>query len=198
MKRNIVVFIWHKRRFTSASIRRIKNKLTAQDLARAEQISSPKKKYEFLCGRYMLRSVAGVKAELRYQKHGKPYFVRGPEFSISHSDQNVVLAVGETKVGVDLENIKRKMNLQRCEAILSRYATAADLKRYQAQTKRKKMITFLEIWGRIESAAKMTGAGLRKKPNKYFYSTKKTKNILITVCCRKKISVIYKAFQVQP
>ena len=46
--------------------------------------------------------------ELLKNENGKPYFLNGPYFNISHSGKYVLMVVSTTEIGVDIEEIKNK------------------------------------------------------------------------------------------
>ena len=47
--------------------------------------------------------------EYRYTEYGKPYFIDGPYFNVSHSGEYVVLAISYSRdIGVDIEKINEK------------------------------------------------------------------------------------------
>ena len=46
--------------------------------------------------------------ELLKNENGKPYFLNGPYFNISHSGKYVLMVVSTAEIGVDIEEIKNK------------------------------------------------------------------------------------------
>lgn len=91
---------------------------------------------------------------------GKPYF---PEsklcFSISHTPIHAFCVLSENCVGIDAEELDRKINLKLAEKVLS---PAEKMQFDAAADQRKALLTF---WVLKEAAAKLTGEGLRGYPN---------------------------------
>ena len=96
---------------------------------------------------------------------GKPYFLDSPwHFSISHTKKRVFCVLSRCPVGIDAEELTRKIDPRLADKILSpteraEYDDAAD--------KNKALLTF---WVLKEAAAKLTGEGLRGYPNHTAFS----------------------------
>lgn len=94
------------------------------------------------------------------EERGKPYFVGSSlHFSISHSKNHAFCALSECPVGIDAEELDRKISPRLAEKILSpneklRYEAAED-----------KHLTLLKFWVLKEASVKLTGEGLRGYPN---------------------------------
>ena len=91
---------------------------------------------------------------------GKPYFVDSSwHFSISHTHHHAFCALSEKNIGIDAEELDRKVNLKLAEKILS----PAEKRQFDAaEDKQKALLTF---WVLKEAAAKLSGEGLRGYPN---------------------------------
>ncbi len=102
----------------------------------------------------------GPLPEIRRTKLGKPYFPHSPmHFSISHTPHHVFAAISDHPIGMDVEELDRKINPALAEKILS----PGELARYrQAEDAAKALLTF---WVLKEAAGKCTGEGLRIWPN---------------------------------
>lgn len=93
-------------------------------------------------------------------ERGKPYFEGSPlHFSISHSKNHAFCALSERPVGIDAEELDRRISPRLAEKILSpneklRYDAAQD-----------KPLTLLKFWVLKEASVKLTGEGLRGYPN---------------------------------
>ena len=106
------------------------------------------------------RHAYGEMPEIRIAPGGKPFFAEGNwHFSISHTKKHAFCALSDAPIGIDAEEIDRKIDLRLAQKILSptekpRFETAAD-----------KQQTLLRFWVLKEAAAKLTGQGLRGYPN---------------------------------
>ena len=91
---------------------------------------------------------------------GKPYFENSPwHFSISHTPRHAFCVLALGPVGVDAEELDRKISLKLADKVLSpgertRFDAAAD-----------KRLALLKLWVLKEAAAKLSGEGLRGYPN---------------------------------
>ncbi len=91
---------------------------------------------------------------------GKPYF---PEeklhFSLTHTKKHAFCVLSDRPVGIDAEELDRKINRSLAEKILS----AGELAQFSAAPdKNRALLTF---WVLKEAAAKCTGEGLHGYPN---------------------------------
>ena len=98
--------------------------------------------------------------EIAITERGKPYFLNSDlHFSISHTKGHVFCALSDRPVGLDAEEMDRKIDLRLAEKILSepekcRFEATAD-----------KRAALLKLWVLKEAAAKLSGEGLRGFPN---------------------------------
>lgn len=89
--------------------------------------------------------------------NNKPYFKDYPDirFSISHSGGLVVLAMAETEVGIDVEEIKER-----------NYTPIVNRQFSEGEKREACDLTgFLRVWTRKEAYLKLTGEGLGGLPN---------------------------------
>lgn len=95
-----------------------------------------------------------LEGEVKEEKHRneKPYFKDYPfvRFSVSHSGSLVVVAMAETEVGIDVEEIKEKPYGR----IVERNFTAGEAAEV------KDLESFLKVWTKKEAYLKLTGDGL--------------------------------------
>ena len=98
--------------------------------------------------------------EIRTTERGKPYFPDSPwHFSISHTPKHAFCVLSRNNVGLDAEELDRKINLTLAEKILS---PGEKLEFDAAENQEKALLTF---WVLKEAAAKLSGEGLRGYPN---------------------------------
>ena len=98
--------------------------------------------------------------EISITDRGKPYFPDSAwHFSISHTPKHAFCVLSRNNVGLDAEELDRKINLKLAEKILS----PGEKSRFDAaENKEKALLTF---WVLKEAAAKLSGEGLRGYPN---------------------------------
>ena len=103
--------------------------------------------------------------EIRTTERGKPYFLDSLwHFSISHTRNHAFCVLSRNNVGIDAEELDRKVNLKLAEKILS----PEEKRQFDAaENKEKALLTF---WVLKEAAAKLCGEGLRGYPNHTHFS----------------------------
>ena len=96
---------------------------------------------------------------------GKPYFAGSAlQFSITHTRSHVFCVLGQVPVGIDAEELTRRVRPELSRKILS----AGEYARYlQAPDRNRALLTF---WVLKEAAVKCTGQGLRGYPNETDFS----------------------------
>ncbi len=98
--------------------------------------------------------------EIRVTDRGKPYFPDSPwHFSISHTPKHAFCVLSENHVGLDAEEMGRKINLRLAEKILS----PGEKRQFDAAPNKEKAL--LTFWVLKEAAAKLSGEGLRGYPS---------------------------------
>ena len=107
-------------------------------------------------GRELLaRLCGGTLPEICYTDRGKPYFRdKRLHFSISHTKNHVFCAISHKNIGIDAEEMDRKVTLRLAETYLSPTEKA----RFDAAL--DKSTCLLRLWVLKESYAKLTGRGL--------------------------------------
>ena len=98
--------------------------------------------------------------EIRITERGKPYFPDSPwHFSISHTSRHAFCVLSRNNVGLDAEELDRKINLKLADKVLSPWEKA------QFDTAVNPEKALLTFWILKEAAAKLSGEGLRIYPN---------------------------------
>ena len=93
-------------------------------------------------------------------ERGKPYFETGEwHFSISHTKHHAFCALSKHPVGIDAEELDRKIRPELADKILS----PGEKARFDAAGDQR--LALLTFWVLKEAAAKLTGEGLRGYPN---------------------------------
>lgn len=93
-------------------------------------------------------------------KLGKPYFADGNlHFSITHTDHHVFCALSESPIGIDAEELTRKIDPRLAEKLLS----PTEKVRYDAAPDKARAL--LTLWVLKEAQGKLEGRGMQLWPN---------------------------------
>ena len=93
---------------------------------------------------------------------GKPYFPGSNlHFSITHTKTTVFCALSDTEIGIDAEELTRKVSPNLAEKILSPH----EKQQYEAVPEEDRNQALLRFWVLKEAEAKCSGLGLRGYPN---------------------------------
>ena len=103
--------------------------------------------------------------EIAVTDRGKPYFPGASwHFSITHTRRHAFCALSQSPIGIDAEELDRKVSLRLAEKILS----PGEKRQFDAAPdKQRALLTF---WVLKEAQAKCTGEGLRGYPNQTDFS----------------------------
>jgi 4'-phosphopantetheinyl transferase len=117
---------------------------------------------EALAGRL---GVAPESLEFRRDPAGKPFIVNdsGCEFSISHSGEWLVIAMGAAPVGIDIETRTPGVEVTKLAA---RFFSAADAALLNAQPPHERNAHFAKQWVAKEAALKAAGTGIAQHLHK--------------------------------
>ncbi len=78
--------------------------------AEFKKFSLKKRQSEYIAIRLLLQQLMGEKTEIIYQESGRPLIKNSSlNVSISHSSDLVVVLLSENSVGIDVENVNRKI-----------------------------------------------------------------------------------------
>ena len=105
-----------------------------------------------------------IDIEISYNKFGKPYISNKKNFfyNISHSGKWVVLAYGDTEIGIDIEEIKDGR-----EEIADSFFTDEEKSFIYKATGRERSKRFTKVWTLKESYIKYLGTGLSTRLNSF-------------------------------
>ena len=93
---------------------------------------------------------------------GKPYFPDSEfHFSITHTKTTVFCAIADTEIGIDAEDLTRKVSPNLAQKILS----PREYAQYEAVPEEDRNEALLRFWVLKEAEAKCSGLGLRGYPN---------------------------------
>ena len=103
--------------------------------------------------------------EIAIAPRGKPYFPGNPMyFSISHTANHAFCILSSRPVGLDAEEMSRRVNPKLAEKVLS----PRELSQYRSSPDPNAAL--LKLWVLKEAAVKATGEGLRGYPNQTDFS----------------------------
>ena len=114
-------------------------------------------------------------------KLGKPYFTEGQlHFSITHTDHHAFCALSDHPVGIDAEELTRKIDSRLAEKLLS----PAEKTRYKEASNQTRAL--LAFWVLKEAQGKLDGTGMQLWPNHTDFSPddpriQETHNCLLAV-----------------
>lgn len=127
------------------------------------------------------RYVGGPLPVIALMPEGKPYFVDSSwHFSISHSKRHVFCALSQKNVGIDGEELDRRIDQRLAKKLLSPMEQA---QLEAAGDQRRALLTF---WVLKEAQAKLTGEGLKAvyKPTEFMLTdprVRELQNCLVAV-----------------
>lgn len=128
---------------------------------RADRYRRQEDKLRCVTADALLRRALGTDCyQIQKGKNGKPYVEDRPDFhyNLSHSGRYVVIAWGNTEVGIDVQQHDATADL---EGIGACFFTSDEII-YIREDANKRTERFYEIWTKKESCLKYTGEGLRR------------------------------------
>ena len=141
--------------------------LTDEERARAERFRLARVRDQFVAARGHLRALLGRYLGLEpravpvlYADGGKPYLPDrfALHFNVSHTDGLAVLAVGNSRVGVDVERVRP---IPDADGLVSRFFTRRECDQFQALPPPARPAAFLRAWTRKEAVLKAIGRGVQ-------------------------------------
>lgn len=148
----------------------LRNTVSQERRKRADRYHLIVDSYRCICAelllQYSLYQVVGqyVEINLAYNKFGKPYMKNMSDFlyNLSHSGDWVVIAYGNTNIGVDIEKIQIGN-----ERIADKVFTKEEKSFINSVTGIEKSKRFTQIWTLKESYIKYLGTGLSTRMDSF-------------------------------
>lgn len=151
---------------------RVHRELTAEDLPacdreRAQRILHPMERARHITARHALRSILGRLLQqapedllLTESDLGKPHLANHElHFSVSHSQDWIMLAFAQSPLGVDVQHKKTLPHMQ----LLAKRFFSADEQAYMGDHHDR----FFQIWTLKEAYLKATGEGIRRELSRF-------------------------------
>lgn len=135
------------------------SRLSPERAARAARIRVEESQRRVVCAGLLLSRFFG-REEPEYTEFGKPYFPEKPPFSLSHSGDFVVLALGDQALGADVEKLRRADF-----RLASRFFHPAEYAYLQRCSQPDAVFT--QIWTYKEAFLKALGTGLAVRPSSF-------------------------------
>lgn len=152
---------------------------------RVDQITTNSIYKEFLIVEYqILKNVLNLDngQDFSYTSLGKPYVSGKQNFSISHSQDFLVIAVSNNAIGIDVQKVNN-YNANLAKKVLNE----DELKLIESS--KNKAYQFAKLWTKKEAKTKLLGGSvfddtknILKDEQKYTFDTKRKNGFVITVC----------------
>lgn len=143
---------------------RLAGLLSPDERARAARFRFDRDRRRFVARRGLARErlaavMGGCPARLRFtaNAHGKPELAGGPHFSLSHSGDTMMLAIGDTALGCDVEAIDPALDWLPLARTFFAGAETASLAALDPAAAR---LAFFACWSLKEAFVKALGLGL--------------------------------------
>jgi len=156
--------------------------LDADERARAARFRYARDRRRFVVRRGRARealaeAAGGDPARLRFSvnDHGKPRLPAGPHFSLSHSGETMMLAIGDTELGCDVEGIDASLDWR---PLARSFFSPAENEALAALDGLAARIAFFACWSRKEAFVKALGLGLAYPLDAFTVSVDATPAIL--------------------
>lgn len=159
----------------SASVRKLANLLSPDELERSRSFHFQQDRDGFITGRGILRIIlAGylgedpTNLEFRYSSFGKPSLLFPAnsvdlKFNMAHSRRVALVAVNwDRQIGIDLEYIRPVKEVGR---IAHSLISAEEKTKFDSLGRGDQVRAFFEYWTRREAIGKATGDGLTSRPD---------------------------------
>jgi 4'-phosphopantetheinyl transferase len=155
-------------------------RLSRDELARAERFHFERDMRRFVVGRGMLRTILGRylaidprQVRFRYGERGKPHLAdefagSGLRFNLAHSHEMALYAFTRGReVGIDVEHVRP---LSDVEEIAERFFSAHENAEFRSLPESQELEAFYNCWTRKEAYLKATGDGLTRPLDQFAVS----------------------------
>ncbi len=148
--------------------------ISGDEIGRANAFRFEKHRTRFIATRAMLRGLLARYLEDRPEQiefvageFGKPYLAnRALQFNVSHSGSIIAIAIAHDEVGIDIEQLDRKCDVERLARECFEPREAGQLLALPAG---ERVAAFLKLWTKTEAFCKASGCGigqgLRQRPD---------------------------------
>jgi len=154
--------------------------LSEQEKLKVARYSTPSSQHNALITRAFVRLLLSQYAPLAAHawqfsqgKFGKPFISNAPfplHFNLSHNDDLIIMAVSLDRViGCDIENIERKVNINK---VAKRFFSAQEAHFIESQPAR-----FFEYWTLKEAFVKATGLGISQGFSSFSFHIKPAQSL---------------------
>lgn len=155
---------------------RFDSTLDSRERDRLRLMRSTGARLRFSAGRWLARHVLARRlgcreadVELMVGPHGRPSLACGGfDFNLSHAGSIVVLVLGATRVGIDVEATGRVANWR---SIARRFFSAGETAAIEACAEGERRTAFFRTWVRKEAFAKAIGTGVATGFHRFDVST---------------------------
>ena len=142
--------------------------LSAKELNKSIRFINSKDRERYIVSKYLLRCILSkfiltVPALIQFkQLANKKPIVDGIEFSVTHSGNYLLLAIGPEAVGIDIEFINKNFDF---ESLLTACFNADECSFINMGENR--LLNFYKLWTRKEALLKASGEGLTDSLNQF-------------------------------
>jgi len=151
--------------------------LTRKEKNRFSSFKNSRASLLYLAGKYFIKKIISEKTKtpiekiiIKTTKFGRPILhkpkIKNFNFNISHSGEYVAIAIGNKKIGVDIEKIK-PIGME-----IAKNCFAPEELEYIQKNKKNQLVIFYTIWTLKESYIKAVGKGMSLSLKSFYFALK--------------------------